>query len=94
MIIGSGFHRELIPKVQAFYGEYEPQRIRDAERIGRLDDQVLADRIAQVRLDRTIRRLLVAPAFPGAVSALAGTDLSSYHGFIEHGRRCRQDLVA
>ena len=94
MIIGSGFHRELIPKVQAFYGENEPQRIRDAEKIGRLDDQILADRIAQVRLDRTIRRLLVAPAFPGAVSALAGTDLSSYHGFIEHGRRCRQDLVA
>ena len=94
MIIGSGFHRELIPKVQAFYAEYEPQRIRDAERIGRLDDQVLADRMAQVRLDRTVRRLLVAPAFPGAVAALAGTDLSSYHGFIEHARRCRQDLAA
>ncbi len=93
-VTGSGFYRELILEFQAFYAEYEPQRIRDAERIGRLDDQVLADRIAQVRLDRTIRRLLVAPAFPGAVSALAGTDLSSHHAFIEHARRCRQNLVA
>ena len=92
--IGSGFYRELTPKVQAFYGEREPERIRYAERIGRLDDQILADRIAQVRLDRTFRRLLVAPAFRSAVSALAGTDLSSYHGFIEHARRCRQDLIA
>ena len=77
MIVGSGFYRELIPKVQAFYAEYELRRIRDAERMGRLEEEVLADRIAQVRLDQTIRRLLVAPAFPGAVSALAGTDLSS-----------------
>lgn len=92
--IGSGLYRELVPKVQAFYAEYEPHRIREAEKIGRLDDQILADRVAQVRLDRTIRRLLVATAFPGAVSALAGTDLASYHGFIEHARRCRGDLVA
>ncbi len=93
-VIGSGFHRELISKIQAFYGQHEPQRIRDAEKIGRLDDHILADRLAQVRLDRTIRRLLVAPSFPGAVAALAGTDVSSYHGFVEHARRCRQDLVA
>lgn len=92
--IGSGFYRELIPKIQAFYGEREPERIRYAEKIGRLDEQILADRIAQVRLDRTFRRLLVAPAFRSAVSALAGTGLSSYHGFIEHARRCRQDLIA
>ena len=94
MIIGSGFSRELIEQAQAFYRDHEPQRIRDAERLGRLDDQILVDRIAQVRLDRTVRRFLVTPAFPGAVSALAGTDLASYHGFIEHARRCRQDLVA
>ena len=94
MIIGSGFSRELIEKAQAFYGDYEPQRIRDAEKIGRLDDQILVDRLAQVRLDRTIRRILIAPVLPKAVAALAGTDLSSYHGFIEHARRCRQDLIA
>ena len=92
--IGSGFYRELIPKIQALYGEREPKRIRYAEKIGRLDDQILADRIAQVRLDRTIHRILMTPAFPKAVAALAGTDLSSYHGFIQHARRCRQDLVA
>ena len=93
-VAGSGYYRELMRKVQAFYAEHEVRRIRDAERIGRLDEEVLADRIAQVRLDRTIRRLLVTPAFPGAVSALAGTDQSSYRGFIEHTRRCRGDLVA
>ncbi len=93
MVVGSGFYRELIPRVQAFYGAHELRRIRDAERMGRLEEEVLADRIAQVRLDQTIRRLLVTPAFPGAVSTLAGTDLSSYRGFIEHTRRCRGDLV-
>ena len=93
-MIGSGFHREQIPKIQAFYSQYELRRIAAAEEIGDLEDHVLADRIAQVELNRTIGRILITSAFTEAISTLAGTNLSSYRRFLDHTRRCRQNLIA
>ena len=90
----TGYSRELYPQVQAFYAEYEPRRIVDAEEIGRLEDHVLADRVAQVELNRTIGRFTIVPSFTGAAAALAGTDLASFHHFVQHARRCRQNLIA
>lgn len=92
-ITGNGFLREIVPKMQAFYAEIEPRRARAAEEIGRLEDRIMADRIAQVETDRSIRRAFLAPALAGAAAALAGTDLASYQDFIRHARQCRMNLV-
>ncbi|MFA6111102.1 MAG: ABC transporter permease subunit [Candidatus Latescibacterota bacterium] len=92
-LTGAGLYREVVPQLQAFYAEAEPQRTLAAEEIGRFEDQVVADRVTQVELDRLLSRVLVAPALGHAAAALAGTDLDSYQGFIAYSRRCRHDLV-
>ena len=93
IMIGSGFHRELIPKIQDFNAQNELRRIAAAEEIGDLEDRVLIDRIAQVELNRTIGRIFITSTFTDAISALAGTNLSSHRRFLNHARRCRQNLI-
>ena len=46
-----------------------------------------------MKLTGKVSRLFVAPAFRSAVSALAGTDLRSFEGFIAHARRHRASLA-
>jgi hypothetical protein len=92
--VGNGFVREIIPEIQAFYAEMEPRRVEGAEELALLEDRVMADRIAQVGMDRFVKRLLLVPAFSEAAASLAGTDLASFQQFIRYSRRCRQSLVA
>ncbi|MEW6755595.1 MAG: ABC transporter permease subunit [Candidatus Latescibacterota bacterium] len=93
-IWGAGLFRDVIEELQGFYAEVEPRRISAAEEIARLEDQVSADRIAQVEMSRRIARWFIAPAFSSAAAALAGTDLDAFQAFVRHARRCRQSLVA
>ena len=89
----SGVFKEAAPLLRKFYAENEPRRIACAEQIARLEDRLVAGRITQVERSRMIGRLCLAPAFSGAVSAMAGTDLTSYQDFIQHARRYRQVLI-
>ena len=89
----SGLFKEAAPILKELYRKMEPRRIAYAEKIVRLEDQIVAGRVRQAERYRMIGRLCLAPAFSGAVSALAGTDLASYQDFIRHARDYRQVLI-
>ena len=88
-----GLFREAAPILKEFYGKMEPRRIAYGEQMLRLEDRLVAGRTAQAERSRRIGRLFLAPAFSGAVSAFAGTDLASYQDFIQHARGYRQVLI-
>ena len=90
----SELFRETVPVLTEFYGRFEPRRIAAGRDIAEVEDRLVHARARQVGLTSKLSRLFVAPAFRNAVSALAGTDLRSFEGFIEHARRHRATLAA
>ena len=88
-----GLFREATPVLTTFYGRFEPRRITTGREIAKVEDRLVLARARQVGLTHSVSRLFVAPAFRGAVSALAGTDLRSFEGFIAHARRHRATLA-
>ena len=88
-----GLFTEAIPFLTGFYGGFEPRRIAAGRDIAEVEDRLVHARARQVRLTRRVSRFFLAPAFRGAVSALAGTDLDSFEEFIAHARRHRATLA-
>ena len=89
----SELFKEAVPTVTDFYGRFEPRRIAAGRDIAEVEDRLVHARARQVELTGKVSRLFVAPAFRSAVSALAGTDLRSFEGFIAHARRHRATLA-
>ena len=87
-------YREAVPFLTGFYRDFEPRRMAAAKDIAELEDRLVNGQTRQVRITHGVSRLFVAPAFRGAVSALAGTDLRSFEEFIAHARRHRAALAA
>ncbi len=85
--------KEAVPAVTGFYGRFEPRRIAAGRDIAEVEDRLVHARARQAELTGKVSRLFVAPAFRSAVSALAGTDLRSFEGFIAHARRHRAHLA-
>ncbi len=84
---------EAIPFLASFYGRFEPRRIAAGGDIAEVEDRLVHARARQVRLSGQVSRLFVAPALRSAVTALAGTDLRTFEGFIDHARRHRATLA-
>ena len=89
-----GLYTEAIPFLNGFYSRFEPRRVAAGREVAEVEDRLVNAQTRQVKITQGVSRLFVAPAFRGAVSALAGTDLRSFNEFIAHARRHRATLAA